>query len=137
MGEKVADDPDIDYELVRIDYGLAPFRSDRHFQVWKFHVSKRGLLLRSPATSEFRSLIDVHFGGVSLMVLRDSYDGLEIREGLPDEVAEIEDRYETKIGAGGRLNILGGNLTSFVVSGIMQWREDSEPNFELDVFGLG
>src|SRR4051794_25137080 len=128
----------IEDELIPIDYKFAPFQSDRYFQVWKYHVSKCGLLIRSTPTERFGSLIDVHFGGVSFMVLRNSYEGLEIREGTPDEVTEVQDRYGVKFREGTRLNVLEPKLTSFVVSGMMQWYEDTEMDYDWSgVFGLG
>lgn len=54
--------------------------SDRHFEVWNFHVSTCRLLLRSVPTVRHATRIDVCFAGVSALALQPSYDGLHVRK---------------------------------------------------------
>ncbi len=124
-------------EFDPIGYLGAPFQSDRYFKLWKYHVLRRDLLIRSTFDAGPRTTIDVHFSSVRLMVLRSSYAGLNIRERTLDEASEVEGRYRMQLGKGSRLYVLETELTSFVVSGIMQWYEDSEVDIEAGVFGIG
>lgn len=99
------------------------YRSDRYFKVWQYTVSHCRLLLRSTRDNPPSSRIDVHFGGLSLMVLRPYYDGLVIREGSSDECALLTSQYGVAVNPG-YLFVLGHDLSSFVVSGRPQWHED-------------
>ncbi|MCP3819226.1 hypothetical protein NLX86_14270 [Streptomyces sp. A3M-1-3] len=99
------------------------YRSDRYFKVWQYTVSHCRLLLRSTRDNPPSTRIDVHFGGVSHMMLRPHYDGLVIREGTADECARLEQEYGVQI-TSGNLFVLGENLSSFVVAGRPQWHED-------------
>lgn len=119
-------------DFIRLDYGTAPFRSDRHFQVWAFHVSKCRLLLRSPASAEHPTSIDVHFGGVDALALPESFDGLHVRKADPDEATVISERFGGEI-PHDWVYLLGPGTSSFV-AGNMQWYEDDGKH--PDPFGL-
>ncbi|GGR36723.1 hypothetical protein [Streptomyces netropsis] len=99
------------------------YRSDRYFKVWQYTVSHRRLLLRSTLDNPPSTRIDVHFGGVSLMLLRPYYEGLVIREGTEKEHRLVASEYGVRVDLGS-LFILGQDLSSFVVSGKPQWHED-------------
>jgi hypothetical protein len=114
--------------------GQAPFRSDRYFQLWSYHVSTRSLLLRSTQTRGFSSRISVHFGGVTAMALRSEYHSLEIREAIPDETAAVTYRYGQRLPAG-TLYVFGPVPASFVVSDVMQWHADDGEWPEPSIFG--
>jgi hypothetical protein len=115
-------------------FGREPFQSNRDFQVWRYHVSHQNLLLRSTITLELKTRIDINFGYVKFMALRNVYHGLEVRVGSSDEISEIEHRYDQKIDEGG-LFVLGPNLASFVVAGLMQWHESDWGDSEPSVYG--
>jgi hypothetical protein len=99
------------------------YRSERYFKVWQYTVSHRRLLLRSTRDNPPSTRIDVHFGGIGLMLLRPFYEGLVIREGTADECAQLTSEYGVEVNPG-YLFVLGGGLSSFVVSGRPQWHED-------------
>ena len=99
------------------------FESPRYFKVWQYTVSHCRLLLRSTKGDFVNTRIDVHFGGVSAMLLRPYYDGLIIRYPSELELAYV-------VEAGGEIpddavvHIIDGEYPSFVVSGQFQWHED-------------
>ncbi len=99
------------------------YRSDRYFKVWQYTVSHRRLLLRSTRDMPPATRIDLHFGAVSIMLLRPSYDGLIIRRASDEECQKISLDYGFEVRPG-RLFALGGDLKSFVVSAPPQWHED-------------
>ncbi|GAA0577146.1 hypothetical protein GCM10010394_02090 [Streptomyces crystallinus] len=99
------------------------FRSDRYYKVWQYTVSHRRLLLRSSRDNPPSTRIDVHFGGVTLMSLQPYYDGLTIRRGTASESTEIASRHGIEVNPR-QLHVLGEGLTSYVVSGPVQWYED-------------
>ena len=102
------------------------FRSSRNFKVWQYSVSDGRLLLRSPRPRGGDTRVDVQFTGVRLMLLRPTYDGLTIRPASADERDLLLNRYGIDA-AQGQIHILGRGLASFVVSGGVQWHEDSDP----------
>lgn len=110
------------------------YRSDRYFKVWQYTVSHRRLLLRSTRDNPPETRIDVHFGGISFMLLRPYYEGLIIREGSAEECQRITDEYgvEAKLGY---LYILGRGFSGFVISGKPQWHEDEGGSKDPSWFG--
>jgi hypothetical protein len=64
----------------------------------------------------------VHFGGVQYMLLRPYYDGLTVRQGGDRERDQLR---QLGVWADkGDLYLLGPGLSSFVISGPVQWHED-------------
>jgi hypothetical protein len=110
------------------------YRADRYFKVWQYTASHCRLLLRSTRDNPPDSRIDIHFGRVGLMVLRPAYDGILIREGSPEECHRISLDYGVEV-AIGRLYVIGGNLSSFVVSARPQWHEDRGGSNDPSWFG--
>ncbi|GAB1639928.1 hypothetical protein [Krasilnikovia sp. MM14-A1259] len=107
------------------------YQSTRHFQVWRYSVSHRVLLLRSAKDDLHHTRIDVVFGQVSRMLLEPDLDGLEIIEadgGRRDDLV-------SKVGGvfRGGLYLLDGEGRNFVVSGPPAWHEDEgsyrDPSF--------
>lgn len=99
------------------------FRSDRYFKVWQYTVSHRRLLLRSSRDRPPATRIDIHMGGVGLMVLRPFYNGLVIREGTAAECALVAERHNVEVDPKW-LFVFGEDLTSYVLGGRPQWHED-------------
>lgn len=99
------------------------FRSERYFKVWQFTVSHNRLLLRSTRDRPPATRIDIHFGDVTLMLLRPSYEGIIIRRGSDEECFAVSEQYEVEVRPG-ELFVLGAGLRSFVVSAPPQWHED-------------
>ncbi|WP_256104755.1 hypothetical protein [Streptomyces sp. ODS05-4] len=70
----------------------------------------------------------MHFGGVSLMLLRPDYDGLTVRFGTDEECERIGEEHRVAVRSGS-LYVLAplrpdGAGDSYLVSGPMQWHED-------------
>jgi len=62
----------------------AEFDSHRRFQMWKYTVSHKMLLLRSVKGDDHPTRIDVLFVGVSHVVLPTAFDGLRIERSGDD-----------------------------------------------------
>jgi hypothetical protein len=99
------------------------FESNRYFKTWQYTVGHCRLLLRSTRDKVGETRIDVHFGGVRCMLLRPYYDGLTVRSGTDADRRLLLSRYGLDPEPG-ELFVLAANMTSFVVSGPMQWHED-------------
>lgn len=63
--------------------------SDRKFQIWKYTVGHRQLLLRSTKSPDFPTRIDVFFKGVVQFHLPTLFTGLFIAEGSEDEIGKL------------------------------------------------
>ena len=63
--------------------------SERDFQVWKYTVGHRQLLLRSTKSPAFPTRIDVFFKGVVQFHLPTSFSGLSITEGSDADVRKV------------------------------------------------
>lgn len=63
--------------------------SDREFQVWKYTVGHRQLLLRSTKSPQHPTRVDVFFKGVSEFHLPTSLTGLFITEVSESEVQDL------------------------------------------------
>ncbi len=63
--------------------------SDRQFQIWKYTVGHRQLLLRSVKSADSPTRVDVLFKGVSQFQLPTVLKGLFVAEGAGDEVGEL------------------------------------------------
>jgi hypothetical protein len=110
------------------------YRSDRYFKVWQYTVSHRRLLLRSSRDRPPATRIDIHMGGIGLMVLRPFYEGLLIREGTNEERALVAEQYSVEVDPG-TLFTFGPDLTSFVVGSRPQWHEDEGDSRTPSYFG--
>ncbi len=99
------------------------YSSERYFKVWHYTVSHCRLLLRSTKDTPAETRIDVHFGGVRLMLIRPYYDGLRIRTATDDECQRISLDYAIECPPE-QVFVLGSDLSSLVVSGPPQWHED-------------
>jgi hypothetical protein len=64
------------------------FGSDRQFQIWKYIVGHRQLLVRSVKSADNPTRIDVLFKGVSQFHLPTILRGLFIAEGTETEIRE-------------------------------------------------
>jgi hypothetical protein len=105
--------------------GTELFRSKRRFSPWAYTVSHGQLLLRSSSTDSADTTIDVLFKPITVLKLRDSYDGLVIRCATDEEAGRIraatpgitfgaDDRFFTLECADG---------TDYVVSAAIGWQE--------------
>jgi len=109
------------------------YESDRYFQIWQYSVSKCRLLLRSTRDNPPATRVDIHFGGVGIMLLRPAYDGISIRYASVAERKQVDERYGAA-GIPGELYIISApseikaefdqRLQSFVTAGPLQWHED-------------
>ena len=61
------------------------FQSDRHFQVWDYHVSHARLLIRSPNSSGNSTNQDVIFYAVDYLGIPTSFQGLSIATASREE----------------------------------------------------
>jgi hypothetical protein len=71
---------------------LTEFSSSRSFQVWRYVVSHRQLLLRSSRTPEVTTRLELLFKNVSAIKLPTHLDALRVRElhdGPSEAVAEL------------------------------------------------
>jgi hypothetical protein len=55
------------------------FKSDRHFQLWRYEVGHAQLLLRSVKGDHHASRIDMLFRAVKIIDLPTKFDGLQIQ----------------------------------------------------------
>ena len=54
------------------------FQSSRHFKLWEYRVSFQQALIRSPATPEINTNIDLAFWGVEYLNISDEFHGLDL-----------------------------------------------------------
>ncbi len=112
------------------------FESARPFRVWLYTVGHRTLLLRSPATAEQPTRIDVLFKPTGFMALRTTLDGLCIIEapaddpGVPAEVVGAATE-ETRIFA-----LRSGDAVGWVVAGICAVHEDEGTDSDPSAFSV-
>ncbi|GES29171.1 hypothetical protein AB0G60_24430 [Streptomyces angustmyceticus] len=102
------------------------YESDRRFKVWQYTVSHRRLLLRS-SREEYGTRIDILFAGVEHMCIKRMYDGLVIRQGTEEDARRISEALDIEVDVQS-LYLLGHGISSFVISGRPQWREDDGYN---------
>ena len=60
------------------------YHSTRRFQLWDYRVSHQQLLLRSPASPEERTNIDLVFWGVAFLALPTTLNGLVLERNAPE-----------------------------------------------------
>lgn len=65
------------------------YRSDRRFQVWRYIVSHKQLLLRSPKDNENSTRIDLLFKVVDLMNIPTSLKGLALSKAADNSSAVL------------------------------------------------
>ncbi|MFG2889715.1 hypothetical protein [Streptomyces sp. NPDC048248] len=102
------------------------YESDRLFKVWQYTVSHRRLLLRS-SREEYGTRIDILFAGVERLCVQRVYEGLTIRRGTGEEARRIGEALDIEVDVES-LYLLGDGISSFVISGAPQWREDDGYN---------
>ena len=61
------------------------FKSDRHFQVWDYHVSHARMLIRSPISPGISTNQDIIFFGVEFVGIPTSFQGLSLATVPRDE----------------------------------------------------
>ncbi|MER8073485.1 hypothetical protein ABTZ59_35155 [Streptomyces sp. NPDC094034] len=127
------------------------YESERDFQVWRYAVSHRSLLLRSvKSDSDAASRIDIYFGHIELMLLRPRYEGVSIYEAEADDPAEIQDRFGVSVSAEGTFmfgssrasgtdGFAGFEMSGLVISGPPARHEDNgsakDPSFFQNAMG--
>lgn len=70
------------------------FESERTFEIWRYLVSHRQLLLCSNRTEEHETRIEVLFKSVESLKLPTYLDGLTVRSSTASEEAEIRDGFD-------------------------------------------
>ena len=108
--------------------------SDRNFQIWKYTVGHRQLLLRSTKTPDLSTRIDVFFKGVRELHLPVSLDGLSITESSEEELRSQcllkSPTYgnDTKV-----FRLQGSNYLGYVAALVVVYHEDygeyDDPSF--------
>jgi hypothetical protein len=89
-GHKSAGSTGTTRDPTRLDQGTAmTFRSDRRFQLWDYTVGHQQMLLRSPAGPDCPTNIDIGFVGVRYLGIPSSFDGVEIGEATPEDLATL------------------------------------------------
>jgi len=61
------------------------FQSDRHFQLWDYHVSHARMLIRSPISSKISTNLDIIFHAVDFLNMPTSFNGLNLTTVTRDE----------------------------------------------------
>lgn len=109
----------------------------RHFQVWRYTVSHKLLLLRSNRRNESDTRVDVLFTVVHAMCLPTMFHGLWIMK-LTQEEAEV--LFPNVVSSVNMLKesvfaLHGENYSGYVVAQDVHWREEEKDYSEPSSFG--
>lgn len=110
---------------------MAPslFESDRTFRVWLYATSHRVLLIRSVASGDSRSRIDVLFKQVSFLCLPTEITALAIR--IANDEAD-----SLVVGRGALYSLSRTDRRICVRAGSVAWHEDTESDSAPSYFSL-
>jgi hypothetical protein len=123
-------------------YADLPLDLDRKYEVWTYTVSHSRLLLRSPASIEKSSQIDVLFPGVSALHVRAWFDCLLLEMPREDEWAAISTQVGSDVGDKVVYVVSRGPLNYVVAAGPLAWVEyegmysDESPLLRMGSSGL-
>jgi hypothetical protein len=101
-----------------------PFESKRPFQLWKYSVSHKQLLLRSNRDESRQTRVDVLFTNVSAMRVATHYETLRVVIAIGDEAAEVLKSLGIARGPHSEYYVIGGDPKGFVVAGGFAALED-------------
>jgi hypothetical protein len=105
------------------------FRSKRLFQVWRYTVSHRQLLLRSNKVSPETRRIEILFKDVSFMQIGPSFRGLEITICDPHAISDLK-TLNLEIGTRSLYLLRGEGFRGFIAAGSMTVHEDEREHNE-------
>lgn len=108
--------------------------SDRMFQVWKYTVGHRQLLLRSTKSPDYPTRIDVFFKGVAEFHLPTQLQGLFVTETSPNDVHRCSiDQAHPFASNMKAYAVKGANVMGYVVARAVFTHEDDleydDPSF--------
>jgi hypothetical protein len=112
-------------------HGVESFKSDRRFEVWRWGVGHRGLLLRTIPAPEQRR-VEVWIKPASAALMPSSLDGLSIEPATPEQAREwTAQGHGVTARADANLYIVrSGSFSGWILGGSLNTREDdgAEPS---------
>jgi len=97
----------------------------RRFQLWRYNVSHRQLLLRSTKEPDVPTRVDVLFKGVAAVKLCVEYSSLTIRKATSAESTSIANELRVVMAGKDVFLLDGSECSGYVVAGSIEHSEDA------------
>ncbi len=106
---------------------MAPFESERYFEIWSLSPSHRTLMLRSKPSwmDGSTTRIEIYAAHVEALMIKPRMQGLRIAQAVGAERDAVARRFGIEAEAeAGRLFVLETKgFSGFLISGMPEWRE--------------
>lgn len=106
---------------------MVDLTKERAFQLWEYHVSHGSLLIRSPASPDIETSIDIICSGVEYIAAPRHLGKITLLEPTKDEIEHLEKILDKSL-LPARIRVLQGSHSRFllVAAGLIvrEWRGD-------------